>query len=81
VDTPEQFDNPYGIAWIALDSDWLKCAGHNPDTLVMGLRLKNGKTWFYEGVPISVYAGLLTADSAGQYYHSHIKGRYKAPEV
>ncbi|WP_205008243.1 KTSC domain-containing protein [Sphingosinicella ginsenosidimutans] len=30
----------------------------------------------YYGVPISVYNGLLSATSKGQYYNSHIRDQY-----
>ena len=40
------------------------------------IRFHSGGLYAYHNVPPSVYAGLMNASSHGQYFHSHIKGRY-----
>ena len=36
----------------------------------------SGGLYSYEGVPASVYEGLMSAPSHGRYFHRHVKGRY-----
>ncbi len=36
----------------------------------------SGHTYTFYGVPAEIYHGLMSAPSAGQYYHNHIRGRF-----
>lgn len=38
---------------------------------------RSGRTYIYSGVSHEVYQGLLTAPSAGSYFHAYIKENYK----
>ncbi len=49
---------------------------YDPDTETLEVEFSGGGVYTYEGVPISVYNGLLSAPSAGQYFHRQIKGVY-----
>ena len=51
-------------------------ANYDPETEVLSLQFTNGMIYDYPGVPVSVYAGLLEADSPGRYYHQNIRGVY-----
>ena len=35
------------------------------------------QVYTHHGVPYSVFAGLMQADSKGAYYNRHIRGRYR----
>lgn len=40
------------------------------------ITFKSGGIYCYEGVPVSLYQGLVSAKSHGKYFHSHIKGKF-----
>ena len=40
------------------------------------IEFHSGGVYEYYSVPHSVYAGLMSADSHGGYFHQHIKSRY-----
>ncbi len=49
---------------------------YDPETERLDVEFASGGVYTYEGVPISVYNGLLEAPSAGGYFHRNIKGVY-----
>jgi hypothetical protein len=51
-------------------------ARFDPETEQMEIQMSNGQVYSYDGVSISVFNGLISARSAGQYYHQNIKGVY-----
>lgn len=57
-------------------SSSIAAAGWDPDTGVLEIQFTSGKTYTYQDVPQEIYDGLMSADSAGQYFHSSIKGVY-----
>ena len=59
-------DPPYGIMNLAGEGSTLAVLFHTSDTI-----------YVHHGVPYSVYAGLMQADSMGAYYNAHIRGKYK----
>lgn len=48
---------------------------------VLHIRFNSGGTYRYDGVPESVYRGLMSAPSHGRYFHAHIKGCYSYKRV
>ncbi len=61
----------------ALDSSNIASADHDPATGDLRVTFKNGSTYVYADVPEDVAAGLHSAESAGQYLNSEIKGQYE----
>lgn len=59
-----------------LSSSNLAGCEYDPDTRVLRIRFKSGRTYNYANVPQDVYEGLLSAPSPGQYFNSAIKGVY-----
>ena len=49
---------------------------YDPDTETMQIQFRSGQTYTFDDVPISIYMGLLNADSPGRYYHANIKDQY-----
>lgn len=45
------------------------------------VRFTNGVTYEYESVPESIYQQFRTADSAGKFYHSEIRGKFEGRKV
>jgi hypothetical protein len=60
-----------------LKSSNLAAAGYDPATQVLRVQFKNGSIYDYSQVPSDVANGLFFADSAGQYLHQQIKGKYQ----
>jgi hypothetical protein len=61
-----------------LQSSALASADWDPDSGVLTVVFRNGRSYQYAGVPESVFLGLLQAPSAGQYYKSAIERTYSA---
>jgi hypothetical protein len=50
--------------------------GWNSATSVLEVEFHHDRLYQYEGVPESVYRGLLNATSHGEYHHQNIEDRY-----
>ena len=57
-------------------SSFIRAIGYDLKSKRMKIRLANGKTYDFYGVPESVHQALFNADSIGTYYNKHIKHRY-----
>jgi hypothetical protein len=64
------------LPWNQLSSSFLTRCTWDPETEELQLQFASGKTYSFDGVPASVYQGLLEADSPGRYYHANIKDNY-----
>ena len=56
-----------------VSSSNLKAVGYDHETKTLEIEFLNGGLYQYSGVPLSVYQGLKSASSHGQYFDSHIK--------
>jgi hypothetical protein len=63
--------------WQQLESSNLKRCAYDIETETLQIQFQSGKVYSYQGVPASVYHGLLEAPSAGQYFNNNIKGVYE----
>jgi hypothetical protein len=59
---------------ISVSSSDIDSVGYENGTL--HIRFNSGGLYAYYGVPQSVYQGLMSAGSHGQYFNANIKGRY-----
>lgn len=59
---------------ISVASSDIASIGYESETL--HIRFHSGGLYAYFDVPESVYVGLMSAASHGQYFHAHIKNRY-----
>lgn len=61
--------------------------GHDPQTSTLEVQFADKRTgdpasiYRYEGVPQSVFDGLLTAPSAGQFFAENVKGQFPTTKV
>lgn len=62
--------------WQSLSSSNLKRCSYDIESGELQIQFQSGKTYTYEGVPASVYNGLLEASSPGQYFNANIKDIY-----
>lgn len=58
-----------------IDSANIQAIGYAPDRLF--IRFNSGKSYAYENVPECHFVGLKEADSAGQYFHQHIRSKFR----
>jgi len=63
--------------WQQLESSNLKRCSYDIETEVLQIQFVSGKVYTYQGVPASVFNGLLEAPSAGQYFNQNIKNIYE----
>jgi hypothetical protein len=69
------------MEWTTLRSSNLKEAGFDAQSNVLEIVFSDGGRYRYAGVPESVYRGLLSASSAGRYFHQEIRDRYPATRL
>lgn len=53
---------------------------YNDEHKVLSVTFKSGHTEHLANVPAQHFHGLKGADSAGKYYHQHLKGKFKAAQ-
>ena len=54
----------------------LRLVGYDPQLQVLEVEFNTGDKYRYKEVPASEYAGLMSAESIGQYMRRHIIGQY-----
>lgn len=57
-------------------SSSIAAAGYDADTRTLEIEFTSGQGYTYQNVPQDIYDGLISADSAGKFFHSQIKGMY-----
>jgi KTSC domain-containing protein len=64
---------------IPIKSSNINSVFYLPDTLF--IRFHGGQVYMYEGVPASIYAGLLAAQSKGGYFVRYIERVYPGEKI
>lgn len=64
-----------------LDSSTLSVARFIEATDTLVLEFTNGRVYAYLNVPEQEYRRLVAAESAGKYFHAHIKDQYAFKRV
>jgi hypothetical protein len=57
-------------------SSLLLTVGYDEGDSLLEIQFKNSGTYRYEGVPSSVYQGLMAAESKGSYFDKNIRNKY-----
>lgn len=60
--------------WVA--SSDLKSVGYEATSALLEIEFRSGGIYQYDGVPMDIYQGLMTAPSHGSFFHAYIKGRF-----
>lgn len=63
---------------VNLNSSAIRAADYDSASRRLYLWFPNNGPYTFYGVPPHVYAGLISASSAGSYYNQYIRGRYAA---
>jgi len=66
---------------IPLNSSDLRGAEYDAASATLTIVFHDGSVYEYFAVPYAEYVGLLNASSHGQYFHAHIKDRYRYRRV
>lgn len=71
-------DLPSGVSWTSTpSSDCFSRIGYDADEETLGVTFRSSEaTYYYYGVPASVWRELSSAASKGGYYNEYIKGQY-----
>jgi hypothetical protein len=70
---------PHGeLEWTDLDSSMIEAAAYNEGERRLHVRFKRGQEYSYGNVPVEIYQGLLSAESAGKFLNKDVKGVFDA---
>jgi hypothetical protein len=64
------------MSLIPVSSSNLAAVGYHPFGAVLTIVFHGDRVYEYSRVPLSVYWGLLRAESHGRYFHAVIRNRY-----
>jgi hypothetical protein len=62
-------------AVVPITSSNIESCQYDPDAKALSITFKSGGTWTYQNVEPETYEGLLSAPSAGKYFHANIRHR------
>jgi hypothetical protein len=62
---------------IYLNSSAILAVDYNMWSKDLTIQFTSGGLYTFHGVPESVFQGLVSASSPGEYYNRHIRGRYR----
>ena len=64
-----------------VNSSNIASAGHDPESNIMVIQFRNGATYQYLNIPEQTYQDMLNAPSIGQYFNSHIRGKFEYNKI
>jgi len=64
-----------------VSSSAMRSVGFDPASNVLEIEFPTGEVYRYFDVPSDVHRGLMTAKSAGRYFHRRIRGVYEYERV
>jgi hypothetical protein len=60
----------------SISSTAISSASYDDETKTLEVSFTSGQTYTFQNVPVEIFEGLISAPSAGKYYHSQIKGQF-----
>lgn len=64
-----------------VESSSIAAVGFDPELSVLSIRFHSGGTYRYFGVPASVHAAFLAAESKGAFFQAEIRPRHPAERI
>jgi hypothetical protein len=64
------------MSLVLVNSSAIRAVGYDGHTLAV-VFTNSDTVYLHQGVPYSVYAGLMQAESMGEFYNRHIRGQYR----
>ena len=62
-------------------SSHISSIDHDSKTNVLKITFSNGSTYYFHGVDSKTHEQLMGADSHGEHFIKHIKGKFKTKKV
>ena len=62
--------------WKFVESSNLRAFRYNKSSMSLDVQFKNGSTYRYNQVPMSIAKGMENADSVGSYFAESVKGTF-----
>lgn len=75
--TTEAMAGDSTMQMIPLNSSAIEAVGYDAASRRMHIKFREGGTYTFCGVPQSIFEGLTSAASAGQFYNQYIRDRYQ----
>jgi len=66
---------------ISVSSNQLEAVGYDERLKLLHIQFVTGALYEYYDVPKNIYIGLITAPSAGKYFHEYVKGVYRYSQI
>jgi hypothetical protein len=67
---------PISMARVPLQSSVLAAAEYFPQLRTLDILFNTGEVYRYLKIPMSLYQGLLEADSKGTFFNAHIRNQF-----
>ncbi|GAA4313269.1 KTSC domain-containing protein [Compostibacter hankyongensis] len=61
----------------AVNSSVIASVGYDEQNKILEIAFHHGGIYQYSGVPLSIYEGLMSADSLGHYFAENIRNGYE----
>ncbi len=61
-----------------IESSSIVSVGYDADTEAMEVQFRQGEVYAFSGVPRETYEALVTADSPGDFFNSHVRDAFPA---
>lgn len=69
------------VTKVDINSSNIAAVAHDEKEKLLRVWFNNGAIYDYAGVPRSTYVGLIGAESAGKYFHAHIRNAFEYRKV
>jgi hypothetical protein len=68
--------NPANLKWTEVDSSNIKAVAHDEESKTLFVKFAKGSVYSYQGADLTVFTGMIYADSVGKYLNDHVKPFY-----
>lgn len=62
---------------VQVSSTNLRSVGYDATAMLLEIEFLNGAIYEYSAVPLTVYEGLMAADSKGSFFHENVRSSYR----
>ena len=65
------------MEWQNVISSELQAVRYNDKALILEIHFRNGRVYHYANVPVSIYRGLMAAQSKGRFFNALTRDKYQ----
>ena len=66
---------------VSVSSSRIDSVGYDEHLKLLQIQFVNGAMYEYYDVPKDIYIGLITASSAGEYFHEYVRNVYRFSKI